>query len=240
MFQIAIRKDGIDVLACLSEGWDLIKDQYGLFVLINFLISILTLVPYINWIYQGPLACGFYYCALAKMRGERVRFGMMFKGFNLFIPAFIIGIVTIIPTVILQYTPLLEAITEIMPAGSSAIIILLYLSSIVWLISISFAYPLVMDYKLTALEAIKVSIMGAASNVIGIIMLIFGVSILFFLLVVIPYAILAMFLGWMGFIVALVGFFLVMPFMWAAFVVMYKQIFPDDPNLRQTYSILLP
>ena len=50
----------------------------------------------------GPILGGVYYVVLRDMRGEPVDFGMMFKGFDKFVPLMVIGLIQAIPEIIGQ------------------------------------------------------------------------------------------------------------------------------------------
>ncbi len=55
---------------CLSAGWQLIKDQYFLFVALCLIIVVLvTCIPFTGIIY-GAWMAGIYYALLGRMRGE--------------------------------------------------------------------------------------------------------------------------------------------------------------------------
>lgn len=53
---------------CISEGWNLVKDQYGLFLGITVVAMLLgSLVPF--GIIAGALYCGIFIALFMKIRG---------------------------------------------------------------------------------------------------------------------------------------------------------------------------
>jgi uncharacterized membrane protein len=82
----------------IGEGWDLVKQDMGNYVLMTLIFFLLNGVPFI----QGALIAGFHIYTMKKVMGRRAEFGDMFKGFNFFIPtlvaALLIGIFTCIGT----------------------------------------------------------------------------------------------------------------------------------------------
>src|SRR5215217_3755746 len=90
----------INASDCVSNGWNLVKQNYGLFLGITFVATIILMVigciPFvsiiINPILTGPIFVGVYYVYLKQIRGERADFGMLFYGFNSFVPAMVVSL----------------------------------------------------------------------------------------------------------------------------------------------------
>jgi hypothetical protein len=78
----------------MGEGWDLVKQDMGNYVLMSLIFFLLNGVPFI----QGALIAGFHIYTMKKIMGRRAEFADLFKGFNFFIPtlvaALLIGIFT--------------------------------------------------------------------------------------------------------------------------------------------------
>jgi uncharacterized membrane protein len=74
-----------------------------------------------------------------------------------------------------------------------------------------FTYPLIIDRKLSGVDAVKTSIRAAAGNLSGV----FGLMLLTTLL------------GIVGVFLCYVGAFLMMPVSFAAWAMAYRQVFPD-------------
>src|SRR5688500_19482438 len=71
----------VQPMVCLRAGYDLIRDQYWLFVGMCFVaILIGSAVPL--GILMGPMMCGLYVAIFQKHRGKQVEFGILFKGFD--------------------------------------------------------------------------------------------------------------------------------------------------------------
>src|SRR5215471_4639070 len=80
---------------CLKEGWATIKDRYWLFLGIAVVATLIGgAVPIVL---IGPMMCGLYICLLARMRGESVEFGQLFKGFDYFVPGLVAGAIQTVP-----------------------------------------------------------------------------------------------------------------------------------------------
>jgi len=82
----------------IGEGWDLVKQDMGNYVLISLIFFLLNGVPFI----QGALIAGFHIYTMKKIMGRPHEFGDLFKGFNFFIPtlvaALLIGLFSFIGT----------------------------------------------------------------------------------------------------------------------------------------------
>jgi len=97
---IPFNRAAVEPMKCLSEGWNLVKDQYWLFVgmcLVGMLIG--NAVPL--GILIGPMMCGIYYSFLQKRRGKSVEFGNLFKGFDYFGQSLIATLIHVVPIVII-------------------------------------------------------------------------------------------------------------------------------------------
>src|SRR5437762_3620307 len=90
----------VQPVQCLKEGWDLIKEQYWLFVGISVVVFFLgQLAP--MGILIPPMVCGSYLVLFERMRGRFVEFGTLFKGFDYFGPGVIALLLHLIPAFIL-------------------------------------------------------------------------------------------------------------------------------------------
>jgi len=220
----------IDASGCISNGWEMIKPNYWLY----FGVSIVTLlmiscIPCVNIFIAGPVMGGVYLIYLKAMRNEAVDFGMMFKGFEKFVPLMIVGIVQSIPEVIAQVFRFSVDVGRIgLTNGSrqmgdtgfaiaSGVMIMavvvglvFVLIAAVWRILLMFAVPLVMEFDLSPIEAMKLSARAATSNIGGLILLL----------------ILEFLISLLGFVAICVGFFFVLPIIYAANAFAYRQVFP--------------
>ena len=230
---IEFNRGAINAGECLSDGWNLVKQNYWVFfgiLLVGTLI--ISCLPIINLFLIGPIACGFYYVMLRQYRGEQVEFGMMFKGFEHFVPAFVVGLISMIPGVlsyVLQLIEVVMKISAISVAGDSDaapgvfaavsvvfLLVRLLLAAIGILLGffLFFAYPLVVDKEIGAIDAIKLSAKAVMGNVGGLILL-------FLLLFALMLA---------GFLACFIGLFFVLPIAVAMNTCAYRQVFPDSKS----------
>ena len=224
--ELVFRRKAIEPTECLKSANALIKDKYWLFVgmcLVGLLIG--SAVPF--GILMGPMMCGLYLTYFKKRRGEPIEFSDLFKGFDYFAQAVIATllhaipiVVIVVPGYILFYIFFILSVAvqgdEPNPAamfGVMGMFMLFYVLVIVVIMFVSigftFAYPLIVDRKLQAIDAIKWSFRAAMAN--------FGRLLLLYLL----NALLS--LG--GLLLCYVGMFLVFPITYGAIAVAYEQVF---------------
>jgi hypothetical protein len=225
--EIPFRRNVVEPVACIKGGWELIKNQYWLFVgmtLVAVLIG--SAVPIIL---IGPMMCGLNLAFFKTRRGEPVEFGTLFKGFDYFGQSLIAAllhalpiIVVVVPAYIFFYISMIVSIaaqgnsSEPNPApffGVLAVFGLFWVVVMIVIIVISigflFAYPLIVDRKLKAIDAIKLSFRAGLANfwrLLGM-MLLTGL------------------MTSLGVIACYVGAFLVMPLSYAAIAKAYEQVF---------------
>ncbi|MEO6391255.1 MAG: hypothetical protein ABIP75_05330 [Pyrinomonadaceae bacterium] len=219
---------------CVREGRVLIGDRYWVLVGINF-VGLLLAGSAPLYILYGPMMCGIAYCFLALKRGEPFEFSDLFKGFGFFGPAFLAGLIQMLPIFILSmvaYLPLFLLFTVYRPERGGrpdemfgylyggfwlVMLLVVFVSSITHLICI-FSFPLVVEWKLNGWEAIKVSAQAVRGNLGGAV----GLTLLCGL----------MFLG--GMMVCGIGIYFVMPLIHAAWTVAYRRVFPEYPHHLET------
>ena len=218
-------------MECLKTGWELIKGEYWLFLGITLVgILIGSIVP--MGIMMGPMMCGIYYCLLSRLRGERVEFGGLFKGFDFFGDSIIAALAQLLPIMAMLvplYLVMMIGMATLTPEKGSrrtadydpspliTFIILMVVVYVVFLLvtmAISalfmFSYPLIIDKKLSGFNALKTSARAVMANLGGVL----GLMMLNVLL------------GILGLLFCYVGAFFVMPIGFAAWAIAYRQIFP--------------
>jgi hypothetical protein len=222
------RSGVISPVECLKEGWQTIKDRYWLFLGITLVAMLVGgAVPVVL---IGPMMVGLYMCLFAKMRGEPVEFGMLFKGFDYFTQGLVAAAIQTLPVLLIVGVGqvIFVAFTLIvMPSQRGdappplfwvGLVLFVLFAMIVSLAVHSlflFAYPLIADRNLSGLEAIKLSYRAALQNlsgIIGLILLISG-------------------LGILGVLACYVGVFLIMPISFASYAVAYRRVFPETGSL---------
>ena len=229
----------IDAGGCVSNAWDMLKRNYGMYLGISIIAMILTgCIPCLNVFIMGPIIGGVFYVVLRDMRGEPTDFGMMFKGFEKFVPLMVIGLIQAIPGVIaqiLRFTIDLGRLgltggkgsgdyqffqassdKDVALAGGLMILavvvgLVFAVIAIVWWAVMFFAIPLAMEYDLGAIDAIKLSARAATSNIGGLIVLM-----IFEVLVAL-----------VGMLLLCIGMFLIsIPVIYIANAFAYRQVFP--------------
>lgn len=240
--EIPFRRNAVEPVACIKAGYELIKDQYWLFVgmcLIGILIG--QAVPL--GILLGPMMCGLYLCYFKRRRGELVEFGTLFKGFDYFGPSLVATLLHIVPIMAIvipaYFFFYISIFLSMVAQGSSnepnpaamfgvfAVFGLFWLVVVVVIIFISigftFAYPLIVDRKLQGFDAVKLSFKAAMPNFFRIFLM----------------TLLTGLLSIAGILLCYVGIFLVFPIGYAAIACAYEQVFGlADPNAD--YSNLPP
>lgn len=223
---LEFRSGVIAPVECLKEAWALIKDRYWLFVgisLVGMLIGGAFAI-----VLLGPMMCGIFLCLLQRQRGEQVEFGTLFRGFDYFLPSFIVQLIKSIPMMILM-VPFYVAIVGMMVANMPrrgepdenfmfsvfgleiVFFLVLMIVGLVVEIFFIFAFPLIVDRKLSGLDAIKLGFAASKANLGGIIGLL----------------LLNAALGFVAFLGCFVGVYFYLPVSFATHVVAYRRVFPD-------------
>ena len=236
MTNIQFVPSAIDAGGCVSNAWNLVKQNYGMYLGIALVGMIMAgCIPCISLFLVGPVLGGIYFVFLREMRGEPVEFGMMFKGFDKFVPLMAIGLIQSIPEIIGQILRLFVNLGQLGLSGSRGrnaqffqssgpdvalasgfLIIILIVAfvfiifGIVWRVLLFFAVPLAMENDLGPVEAIKLSAKAATSNIGGLIVL----FIFEFLIALV------------GILALCIGIFFVIPILYAANAFAYRQVFP--------------
>ena len=242
--ELSFNRKTVDAMECIRGANALIKDQYWLFVgmcAVGILIG--SAVP--MGILLGPMMCGLYLTFFKRRRGEPIEFGDLFKGFDYFGQSVIATllhvipiIVIVVPAYILFYVFFILSVAvqgdEPNPAamfGVMGLFAIFYLAMIVVIIFVSigftFAYQLIVDRKLQALDAVKWSFRAAMANFWRLLFL---------------YLLNAL-LSIGGMLLCYVGLFLVFPITYGALAVAYEQVFglsspgvgPDLPPPPPTF-----
>ncbi len=220
----------LDPVGCISEGWNLIKDQYGLFLGITFVGVLLAgMVPF--GIIAGPMYCGIFLALFMKMRREPIEFATLFKGFDYFLESLIVtllifvllaavmipffiaffGLIAIVAGIGRGANMEAMAFAILVPALGVAVSVLmllsLFLTACMW-----FAYLLLVDRNLRAWPALTLSAKAVWANKWGVLGL--------------------MLLNWLlsaaGALLCYIGLVLYFPIMFASFAVAYRRMFGES------------
>jgi len=245
MTNIQFVPSAIDAGACISNAWALLKQSYGMYLGIALVALIMTgCIPCLNIFVMGPVMGGVFLVVSRDMRGEPVDFGMMFKGFDKFVPLMVIGLLQAIPGVIAQVLQFSVDLTrlglggvnngdrdffqasegDIALAGGLMVVaivagIAFMIFALLWWTVFFFAIPLVMEYDLGPIDAIKLSAKAAMNNMGGLVVLL----------------IFQMLLMLLGFLMLCFGIFLFsIPMVYIANAFAYRQVFPW---IQQNFNI---
>lgn len=238
----------IDAGECVSKAWEQVKANYGMYLGVVVVALLLTgCIPCLNLFLIGPIMGGIFYLALRDMRREPVEFGMMFKGFEKFVPLMVIGLIQAIPGIIAQIVQITFRLGALglnsrgrrgdldfyqssanpdfaIATGLLVIILIITLVfvifALVWWAIFFFAIPLAFEHDLGPVDAIKLSARAALGNIGGlIVLLIFEILI-----------------GILGTLMCGIGvIFISVPIIYVANAFVYRQVFPDvNPQFNMT------
>ena len=231
----AFNRGAIKAMASMSEGWKLVKEQYWLFFGITIVgMLIAGAVPL--GLLLGPVYCGFYYCFLRKLRGDQVEFANLFKGIDYFASSLVPTLLLIVPAIVLIVPVYLFFFIRIMalaqqsrpghpPDGSEILSLIgpmyLFIFVVALLLGIvgmllMFSYPLIVDRKMTGMQAVKTSISASFANFGGLL----GLFVLH-ILIAIPITLLT----------CGIGTYFYLPVSLASYAVAYRQVFAEIPEL---------
>jgi uncharacterized membrane protein len=227
--QTDFRVGVIKPVECIKEGWALIKEQYWLF----FGISIVGMLigGALPIVLLGPMMAGIFLCLFQRQRNQPVEFGLLFKGFDLFVQSLIVTVFKMIPIIILMipfYVIMMAVMFTTMPRGGSSpedssafvmsffglemvFFVVVMVVSILIEIFFMFAYPLVVDRKLSGMDAVKLSFKAGKANFGGVLGLLL-LNALF---------------GFIGVLCCIIGVYFWLPVSFAAISVAYRRVFPE-------------
>ncbi len=227
--EIEFKRNAVEPIVCIKAGWELIKEQYWLFLGITVVGMLVGSVVPLG-ILKGPMMCGIYLALFQTRRGQPIEFGLLFKGFDYFGDAVIATLLHMIPIVIVvvpaylfMYIGMFAVIGVSSQGGGEpnpgalfgfmGFMMVMWLVIMVLLIVLSvvftFAYPLIVDRKLSGLNAVKLSVRAGLGNFWRL----FGMLLLTGLL------------SFVGLLFCYVGIFFVMPISFAAIASAYEQVF---------------
>ena len=202
----------------------------------------------ISWVMYGPLFAGLYFIVSRDLNDEPIEFGMLFKGFEKFVPLMIIGLIEVFPQILYgilslstnflsllipqprsgqmdfadSVNPFPFAITGAILLIFIIVMIVMMLFWIAWATTFLFVIPLTFEYDLKPLDAIKLSARAGWGNFGG--LLVMNVMI--------------MLVGLLGMLMLCIGLFLIsVPVTFVAHAVAYRWIFP---RMQQQLGNMMP
>ena len=233
--EISFNRNAVQPIECIKGGWELIRSQYWLFVGMTVVgVIIGSVVPL--GILMGPMMCGIYLALFQTRRRQPIEFGLLFKGFDYFGDSVIATLIHIVPIVVIvvpAYLLFYVGMFGMMAASNGqpdpgAMLGLLGVFAIFWFVVMiaiivlsvifTFAYPLIVDRRLSGLNAVKLSIRAGFANFWRLLGMLILTGLMTFV----------------GVLFCYVGAFLVMPISFAAIATAYEQVFglgEVQPNL---------
>jgi uncharacterized membrane protein len=95
-----------DIGALVRRAWDLFTVNAGILLGATVVYILIMIVPNLltrglsNFVLYGPMTLGFLTLILRIARGQAVDFGVLFSGFQRFLPSFVAGLLVMVFTVI--------------------------------------------------------------------------------------------------------------------------------------------
>ena len=224
--EFSFNASAIKPVECLKQAWGLIKDDYWLLFAISLVGAMVAGVTV--YVLLGAMVCGIMGCYLKKIDGGVVKFEDLWVGMKYLVPSIPIALLFVVPILIYfvtmfitMYSPLITIavmgegnVDSILLIGTFAVAILIDIIIAVAMTCVHsliiFAFPLLIDRKLNAIDAIKLSARASLKNIGGIA----GMIVLQFAMVI---------LGWLIFCV---GLYLIIPILTATNLVAYRKVFP--------------
>jgi len=225
--EIEFKRNAVQPIECIKAGWELMRSQYWLFVgmtLVGMIIG--SLIPF--GILMGPMTCGLYLALFQTRRGQPIEFAVLFKGFDHFGDAVIAALLHYLPMIVIiapAYVLYIVGMFTMMGASQNgepnpaAALGFFGIFGVIWLVIMvllvvlsvlfTFAYPLIVDRRLSGLNAVKLSIRAGMANfwrLLGMIVL-------------------TGLLSSLGVLLCIVGVYLIMPISFAAVAAAYEQVF---------------
>ena len=229
---LSFNAGAIRPIECVREAWELIKSDYWVLFAISIVGGMIAGIT--MYVLLGAMVCGIIICYLRKIDGGQVKFDDLWLGMKYLVPSIPIVLLFVIPIVVYfvvmfftLYSPLIvlavmgenniDASILIGTFGAAIVVDLAVAVLMVTLHSlIVFAFPLMVDRGLNAIDAIKLSARAAMKNaggIAGLILVQMGIAIA-------------------GELMLCVGLYLVIPILMATNLVAYRKVFPVHLNFQ--------
>lgn len=226
-------RTAIRPMDCLAESWELMAGQYWLYLgicLVGLLIQ--ALVPF-NLL-TGPMVCGIFLAWFTLAEGKPIQFELLFRGFDVFGPSLVASLIFLAVTLVVLL-PCYVLLFIGMFAGAAAgqdnpeiagwavlMAVLVFLLVVLTLMTVLmtffiWVYPLIVDRRLGAIDALKTSARAAWANIWGVLGLLGVISVV----------------TTIAGLLCFVPVFFVTPWCFGAVGVAYRRVFPriPDPSL---------
>ena len=226
---VAIQKVRIDPIGCYKQAFELVQGDY--WVLLGVSAVAMFIGGAVPVVLLGPMMCGLYMCFLKKYRGDEFEFELLFKGFDLFVPSLIasaimtgVALAVLMPGFFIMFAGMLFSIPAAEAEGGQAaapflaplgcvfgFVLLTFAAVMVAGMLFTFAFPLIVDRKLSGTAAVVASARAVVKNFWGVLGLVA----------------LNTLLGLAGALACYVGTFFVLPISFAALTIAYRKVFPE-------------
>jgi hypothetical protein len=228
---LSFNAGAISPIECVREAWALIKDEYWVLFAISIVGGLIAGVTF--YVLLGAMVCGIMTVYLKKIDGGTVKFDELWLGMKFLVPSIPITLLFVIPIVVYivaifftMYSPLITLavmgenvdasllITTFAVAIGVDLVIAVVMTCLHSLII--FAFPLMIDRGLNAIDAIKLSARAALKNaggIGGLIVVQFGLIIL-------------------GELMLCIGIYLMIPILTATTMVAYRKVFPRHLSIQ--------
>lgn len=222
---LSFNASAIRPIECVREAWELIKSDYWILFAISIVGAMIAGVTV--YVLLGAMVCGIMGCYLKKIDGGQVNFEDLWLGMKYLVPSIPIVLLLVVPIVIyfiVMFVTLYSPLIALAVMGENAdptiiiatfgvaiaidVVVAIAMTCVHSLII--FAFPLMVDRGLNAMDSIKLSARAAMKNtggIGGLIVVQFGLIIL-------------------GELMLCVGLYLMIPILTATNLVAYRKVFP--------------
>lgn len=139
----------VNISRWIMSGWDLVMKDFGEFLLLSFIYTVLLTIAFSTWIVglilAGPLTAGFFYIILNRIRGKEFYMGDIARGFEVFVAAVLADIL----------------ISVFISIGFAFLIIPGIIISAIYM----FAFPLIIEKKMDFWQAMETSRKVVTKNI---------------------------------------------------------------------------
>ena len=223
----AIQKVKIDPIGCYKQALELVQGDY--WALLGVSAVAMFIGGAVPVVLLGPMMCGLYMCFLEKYRGDEFEFELLFKGFDLFVPSLIasaimtgVALAILMPGFLIMFAGMLfsipaaeadsgQAAAPLLAPLGCMFVLLMFAAILVTGMLFTFAFPLIVDRKLSGTAAVVASARAVVKNFWGVLGLVA----------------LNTLLGLAGALACYVGTFFVLPISFAALTIAYRKVFPE-------------
>lgn len=221
MNQLEFKVGVIKPVEVYKEAWEMMKPEFWMIFGITILGMLVGgIVPIIL---MGPMMCGVYLCLIDKVDRKPASIDKLFKGFDYFLPGLIVSVIVMVPVFIFLFAiyipmiamsimgPRLEQ-ADVLPVIAGILLVEVVIGIFMTLLHslLIFAFPLIVDRKLSGFQAVKLSARSVWANKAGVAGL-FGVGII---------------VCFVGYMLLCVGIYLALPVIIMATTVAYRKVFP--------------